>query len=278
MSIRIGVCAIARNESANLPRFFEAMEALEAVSAIEHVSYSLYENDSFDDTPVKLLGWLKGRSYSLISETLGLPYWRNQEQQRTQLLATARNAALRRLLQRPSDRVLIVDVDLLFTATDCMALLDVLDHSPDAAMACASSIQPLKAIDTGDAWSYYDSWALIDRFGRPGLSGLECPFLDSGDRADWFSGIPVEVQSAFGGLAILRTESALKIGLAWDGALGCEHWSFSQAVRREGSVLAVPLVKPKVVLDAPAVGLRPQYISDVKKLLLNQGISVGDDE
>lgn len=278
MAIRIGVCAVVRNESANLPQFFEAMQELEEDPAIEHVSYSFYENDSSDDTPVMLLGWLNRRSYSLISETLGLPYWRNQEQQRTQLLATARNAALRRLLQRPTDRILILDVDLAFTANDCLALLDVLEHRPDSAMACASSIQPLKAIDTGNAWSYYDSWALIDRFGRPGLSGLECPFLDSDDRADWFSGVPVKVQSAFGGLAILRTESVLKIGMAWDGASGCEHWSFCRAARTLGAILAVPCVNPKARYDAPNPGLHPQYVTGVRDLLLDNGISASDGE
>jgi hypothetical protein len=270
----IGVCAVLRNESANLPRFFGVMEQLEASA---HVVYSFYENDSADSSSLCLLNWLQGRDYSFLSETLGLPHWRNQERQRTQLLATARNAALRRVLQRATGYLLIIDLDLIFSVDDCLALLQALLACPSAVMACASSVQPLEAIDTGDAWSYYDSWALIDRFGRQGLSGLAVPFLDIDDRCIWQQGGAVDVYSAFGGMAIVYTEVIRKYAVAWEGSRGCEHWAFCEKVRQAGSIIAVPSVQPRVVTESRDLALRPQYVEGLRDLLREHGISVVGD-
>lgn len=273
----VGVCAVLRNESANLPRFFEVMEQLEASDLVDHIAYSFYENDSTDNSALCLLDWLRGRRYSFLSETLGLPHWRNQERQRTQLLATARNAALRRVLQRPTDVLLLVDLDLLFSVDDCLGLLHALEAQPSAVMACGCSIQPLEAIDTGASWSYYDSWALIDRFGRPGLSGLDIPFLSADDRSAWRMGEPVEVYSAFGGMAVARTKAIREYGVVWDGSRGCEHWAFCEKIRQAGSIIAVPSIKPRVLIDSSELGLRPQYIDALRDLLREHDISVVGD-
>jgi hypothetical protein len=277
MGLALGVCAVLRNEAENLPALFQVLEDLERHSEIDQIVYSFYENDSVDHSASLLIDWLRGKTYSFISEVLGLPHWRSQERQRTQLLATARNAALRRLMQRPVDYVLILDVDLEFTASDCCRLVDVLQQHPSSAMVCASSIQPLKSIDTGSSWSYYDSWALIDRLDRPALSGLEIPFLDLKDRQRWIDGHPIVVNSAFGGLAVVRSTVIRRHTVAWNGDAGCEHWAFCAQVRQGGSVLVVPDVQPRVRTDSSVLGLHPEYINGVRDLLLQEGVNVAFD-
>lgn len=277
MGIALGVCAVLRNEADNLPGVFQVLEALECYSEVDQVVYSFYENDSTDRSVSLLTDWLCGRTYSCISEVLGLPHWRSEERQRTQLLATARNAALRRLMQRPIDYVLIMDVDLEFSAGDCYRLIDVLQCHPSAAMVCASSIQPLVAIDTGSPWSYYDSWASIDRFDQRGLSGLAIPFLNHQDRECWMAAQPVPVHSAFGGLAVVRTSVLRQHNVAWNGDAGCEHWAFCAQVRQGGSVLVVPDVQPRVKTDPAELGLHPDYIQGVRDLLHQSGVNAAFD-
>lgn len=273
----LGICAVLRNEAENLPALFKVLEDLESHSEIGQIVYSFYENDSVDQSASLLVDWLRGRTYSFISEVLGLPYWRSEERERTQLLATARNAALRRLLQRPTDYVLILDVDLEFSANDCYRLIDVLNQHPHAAMTCASSIQPLVSIDTGSPWSYYDSWALIDRMDRAALSGLEVPFLDLEDRHRWMTGQPIPVNSAFGGVAVVRTSVLRKHNVTWNGNAGCEHWAFCRQVRQGGSILVLPDPQPRVRTKPSDMGLHPQYINGVRDLLRQHGINVAGD-
>lgn len=273
MGFALGVCAVLRNEAENLPTVFQELELLEHLSGADSVVYSFYENDSVDHSVSLLTDWLRGRTYSCISEVLGLPHWRSEERQRTQLLATARNAALRRLMQRDTDYVLMLDVDLEFSASDCCRLVDVLLRHPSAAMVCASSIQPLDSIDTGSPWSYYDSWALIDRFDRRALSGLEIPFLDLQDREHWMAGRPIPVQSAFGGLAVVRTSVLRQHKVVWNGDAGCEHWAFCAQVRQGGPVLVVPDVQPRVKRDRGELSLHPEYIQGVRELLRQSGIN-----
>lgn len=277
MGFVLGVCAVLRNEAENLPAVFQVLEQVERFSELDQIVYSFYENDSVDRSVSLLIDWLRGRTYSCISEVLGVPHWRSEERQRTQLLATARNAALRRLMQRATDYVLILDVDLEFSATDCWRLVDVLQRHPHAAMVCASSIQPLVSIDTGSPWSYYDSWALIDRLDRPALSGLEVPFLDLQDRELWMAGQPIPVQSAFGGLAVVRTSVLRQHMVAWNGDAGCEHWAFCAQVRKGGSVLVVPDVQPRVKTDPGKLGFHPDYIQAVRELLRQAGVNAACD-
>jgi len=269
---KIGVAAVMRDESSKLSRFFAVMEALEKLDEISEVNYSFYENDSDDDTAIKLTRWLSTRNYSFKSEKRGWPRYRDRDKRRTLFLARARNISLRNLTLAKLDYVLLVDVDIAIDINHCTHLIRVLNENKKAVMACASSFQSREAIDTGSPTSYYDSWALIDRFGRPGISGLEIPFLDKNDRHRWLNGIPVSVQSAFGGLAVARANAIRENKALWDGNDGCEHWQFCKSLLPAGEILISPNASPEAESNADGKPFDQKYVEHVKNILSRKGI------
>lgn len=178
-------------------------------------------------------------------------------------------------MQSKLDYVLIVDIDMPIETEHCIGLIQALEDNPKAAMACASSLQGREAIDTGGSNSYYDSWALIDRFGRPALDGLEIPFLDKEDRNNWINQTPISVHSAFGGLALVRASVVREQKALWEGSAGCEHWQFCKALRRGGEILVIPNLNPKADSGLEGKPFNPKYVAKIKQILSQQGISQG---
>ena len=120
-------------------------------------------------------------------------------------------------------------------------------------MACASALQNMPDIFGRSPWSYYDSYALLDRQNWLGITGALIPLRDLQDRAQWMSGRPLQVQSAFGGIAVLPMALVRSQRLLWDGSRGCEHWSFCLEAGSAGKVLACPQVTPLVIRPAPTM-------------------------
>ena len=107
--------------------------------------------------------------------------------------------------------------------------------------------------------SYYDSWALIDRYGNHGMTWSSNPFYHPDDRAKWESNNPVSVKSAFGGCPMIKTSSLNKV--EWSTDSGCEHWNFCRDIRSYGKIIVAPDVKVRVELsDAIIKGLNESHM------------------
>ena len=249
--MRIGLLATLRDERQALPRFFGLLEALETDSRVSHLFCSFYENDSRDGTPDLLEAWLKGRPGVLQSERLGTPRLRGREISRSVRMAEARNHALAGFSNESLDWLVVIDADLHAKPTHIWQLIDVLQHVRGVAMACASTLQHRPDIFGRSPWSYYDSYALLDRQNCLGITGAFIPFRDLEDRAKWIAGRPVPVQAAFGGIAVLPMATVRSQRLRWDGSTGCEHWSFCLQAGAAGQVVACPQVTPLVLYDQP---------------------------
>lgn len=106
-------------------------------------------------------------------------------------------------------------------------------------MASVSLMEWQSVVKIGDEppkvqpqWMHYDAWALR------GVGQPDCVFDDytkgmGGWKHQWLPPIgsePVVVASAFGGLAVYRTEAYLKG--SYDGVADCEHVPFHTSVRR----------------------------------------------
>ena len=249
--MRIGLLSTLRDETLALPRFFRLLEALEADSRVDHLFCSFYENDSSDDTSELLAAWLKGRPGVLQSENLGIPRLRGREISRTIHMAEARNKALSAFSDETLDWLVVIDADLHATASHIWQLIEVVQRDHRVAMSCASALQNIPDIFGRSPWSYYDSYALLDRHNWLGITGALIPLRDLQDRAQWMSGRPLQVQSAFGGIAVLPMALVRSQRLLWDGSRGCEHWSFCLEAGSAGKVLACPQVTPLVIHDQP---------------------------
>ena len=260
--MRLALLSILRDEAARLPRFLAALEQLEA-----HPSVAM------------LQAWLRHRRGYLQTERLDLPRLSGRDPARTQRLAAARNQALQPLLQHwPSDAaawLVVVDADLWFSAAQVLQLIAVLGAAPGAAMACASAEQNVPDLFGHGAWSYYDTFALLDRHGRRGLTYAAVPLWDPADRATWLAGRPVPVASAFGGMAVAPLGLVRQLQARWNGAEGCEHWAFCAGLRQAGAVLACPHVRPRVVHPHPprwSAAYRQQRQAQLRSLWRQQGL------
>ena len=273
--MRIGLLAILRDEAQSLPRFFRLLEVLEADARVERLFCSFYENDSSDGTPELLAAWLRDRPGVLQSERLGAPRLHGREITRTIRMAEARNKALSGFADEPLDWLMVIDADLYATARQVWQLIDVVKRGRGVAMACASALQNMPDIFGRSSWSYYDSFALIDRHNWLGITGALIPLRDLQDRARWMAGWPVPVKAAFGGIAVLPMATVRSQSLRWDGAHGCEHWKFCLDVGAAGRVLACPQVTPLVIHDKPRRWREgyPQRRRDELKRLWRQAIA-----
>ena len=249
--MRIGVLSTLRDEIHTLPRFLQLLEGLELDSRVDHLFCSFYENDSIDGTPDRLAFWLQDRAGVLQSEQLGVPRLRGREISRTMRMAEARNKALAAFADEPLDWLVVIDADLHAKPEHVWQLIEVVQSGNGVAMACASSLQNIPDIFGRSPWSYYDSYALLDRDNWLGIAGALVPLRDLKDRAQWMAGHPVQVQAAFGGIAVLPMGIVRSRHLRWDGTQGCEHWRFCLGAAAAGQVLACPRVTPLVLHDQP---------------------------
>ncbi len=247
----IGILALVRDEAMKLPHFFQQMDRLES-TINDDIVYSFYENDSRDKSEVALARWLRalGRRGSLVSETLGVERLRDRQQQRTQMLAMARNIALAQLQVFAPDLVVVIDPDIEFSADHIITLINALEDA-SISMACSATMQDSPCIFGDNAMSYYDSWAFIGTNGTPGITFAYCPSIVDSDRQQWKSGKPIEARSAFGGIAAMRYCDVIKQNAQWNGDNGCEHWAFCGAMQNAGKIMVFPSVSPFVSHHAP---------------------------
>ena len=267
--MRVGLLSTLRDEALALPRFFRLLEALEDNSSVDQLFCSFYENESSDDTPALLAEWLRDRPGTLQSERLFAPRLRGRDISRTIRMAEARNKALAGFGDESLDWLVVIDADLYVAPRHILQLIEVVQCGHGVAMACASALQNIPDIFGRSPWSYYDSYALLDRHNWQGITGALIPLRDLEDRATWMAGRPVQVQAAFGGIAVVPMEIVRSEGLRWAGEQGCEHWRFCLEAGEAGKVLACPQIAPLVLHDHPwrwSEGYSQRRRSELKKL------------
>ena len=76
-------------------------------------------------------------------------------------MAEARNKALAGFGDENLDWLVVIDADLFASSLHILKLIAVLQR--DRGVACSSSLQNIPDIFGRSPWSYYDSYALIDR-------------------------------------------------------------------------------------------------------------------
>ena len=262
----LGILAVLRDEQNTLLPWLAALEQLEQ-RCTTPIVYSFLENDSSDATANLLQAWMANRLGSMVSERLGAPSLRHgRAAQRTIALANVRNRALEHLLLHPVQWVAIVDGGLQITAAQIWRLIQQLEKRPNASMLAGSAMQNVPDVFGDGPLSHYDSWALRDRNGRAGITFAENPLWLAIDRERWRAGMPVAVNSAFGGMAVVRRAALEASGARWDGEDGCEHWTFCARLRACGPVLVDPLVRP-LVWHADPPRWTPAYADRVQQAL-----------
>lgn len=228
----------ARNNEITLA--VEVSTLLNSVVGFKKAFCLVIESDSTDGT-VDELERLK--QSTPLFDFISLGHLAKKMSKRTERLAFARN----RILEEVRSNPLYSDVDFII-----MADLDGINRSitREKIEACWDLTEPWDVITAIQSERYYDIWALR----HPDWSPIDCfthrsrlEKVIGKDAANTLAVkakqvvLPshgmIEVDSAFGGLAIYKREALLAghyIGLDQSGNEACEHVSFHNDVRKAG--------------------------------------------
>jgi hypothetical protein len=260
--MKVSVLSMFRDSEEYLGGTLERLSSLEEQESSIEFEYFFYENDSVDSTVSILEDWLSNRNGLVSSEQLNKTKFSQSTSVERQLdMTDYRNRMLSIARPLESDYSIILDSDVFFEKSI------VSDYIPyfaeDVAMVTPNVLQNIKCQMTDTAReSYYDSFALIDRFGNNGMTWSSNPFFNSDDRNNWDTGKPIEVKSAFGGCPMIRSNILNEVSWSTDG--GCEHWNFCRDVSSYGKILVAPLVIARVILSDTVInGIPPSHMRSV---------------
>lgn len=240
-TIRNGSSTVA-NSIHDLSRAFEGMA---------EVMWLVIESDSTDNT-VSILEEISREKKNFKYITLG--NLSSKHPKRTDRIAHARN-------------VYLMDFQQLEEYSECTHLvvadLDGVNNLISrSGVESSFALNPLGVFTANQSGPYYDIWALRHDFWSPNDCWAELEFY-----RNWYQWpeyalqksvlsrmirIPedadlIEVQSAFGGLAIYPRDAVgntLYVGLDDDGKEICEHIRFSEGIRRNGYKI---FINPKMI-------------------------------
>lgn len=264
------ICGVVRNASAHLTQTLDRIKGLEAIC--ENSFALIVTNDNMDKTDEVLRAW---RSSSANHQVLWLDGLQRAFPERLDRIAAARNFCLQQLQSRP---------EALFPFTLVMDL-----DGPNKYLSADTVLQSLSS--AGFQWdgifanqrqAYYDIYALRHDQWCPG----DC--WEEVRRATTFPGRsrkarlaaekfvysrqfrirpdhpPIAVKSAFGGLAVYRTEAIKGLWYAArdkDSRLTCEHVLFNEVLLEKGGKL---FIAPSLLNDAPIEHLGPVSGAELK--------------
>lgn len=256
----LAVLSLWRDSERYLTRSLNQFEAMEEELQERNIRviYSFFENDSKDETPTKLLSWLKGRKGILQSERIDAPRWGSVSSlDRVRYQARYRNMALAPLNTYYNfDYLLVADSDVYWDPELITGMIDRLDANPSWGMISPNTVQNVRDfVGNTERKSYFDSWSLKDLDDDQCLTFAANPFLRPEDREAWDNNQPVSCNSAFGSIAMAKAEALdCEDGVEWAVIDGVEHWEFCAGVRSNGyEVIADPTLHAEVVHNEEVV-------------------------
>ena len=260
--MKISVLSLFRDSERIIYDTLTRLESLEENTDADF-EYFFYENDSTDKTLEILSNWIQDKKGRVISQELNAPKFGSVGSNvRVQLMAHYRNTLLDSVKPLNSDFTIVFDSDVIFEKDIIHKYLTY--FTDDIAMLTPNTTQNIKCkmCDCGKD-SYYDSWALIDKSGNFCMTWSHNPFYDQPDRDDWEAGVPVQVYTAFGGIAIIKSEYLNQVNWAVNQGT-CEHWGLCHNLNKHGKILAIPEIQASVYLSQSVIGgLNPDSVDNV---------------
>ena len=239
-TLDVVICGVARNCARSIERDIRTL--LRAAALFKKVQVLVVESDSSDDTLalVQALGAQNGKVRGI-----GLGSLRERHPKRTERIALARNACLDELASNP-----------LYAAASHMIMVDLdgmCRHLTGEALASCWAVgaPPWDVCGANQGDYYYDVWTIRHPQWCPGDAWREHELLvpvlgvTAADEVALFSRMVhiaptrpwIEVDSAFGGLAIYRRSAigaARYVGLDAQGREVCDHVGLHLSMRAAG--------------------------------------------
>lgn len=242
MSIKINslvIVGVARNCAKTLRSDILRIE--NAFSCVQKISWVVIESDSEDET-VQVLTEMQHARFDFQYISLGA--LRHQYPKRTERIAVCRNEYLKFVFKneylKNYEFMAVADLDGINSELTVDAVRTCLERN-DWDVCCANQDGPYYDVWAlrHHLWSPNDCWAQVVYMQALGVElhkavsqSVHSRMLEIPKSADW-----IEVDSAFGGLAIYRLsviKSATYNGLAPNGDEVCEHVCFNSQIKSNG--------------------------------------------
>jgi hypothetical protein len=262
--MNISVIGLWRDAEKYISSSLSNMDRLTHDCKTDKFSFYFYENDSKDNTKNILSEWVSDNNGQLMSETLNFPkYGSVPNIERLILLSIYRNKLLSLIRKVNTEYTLMIDTDITFNTDDFLLLLESIKNIPDAVMVVSNTrqkeIQDLMFNKTTD--SFYDVFALRDKYFNHGLYFTDCPLVLQEDRDLWIENKPVRINCGFGGFALIKTDVLKKC--IWSTSGHSEHINFCIDVGRYGNIYVVPSSKPYANIDMSGISI--ERCNDITK-------------
>jgi glycosyltransferase involved in cell wall biosynthesis len=244
--MRISIFSLFRDSESYIKRALKQFNDLEKNTDAEF-SYYFYENDSADKTPSILKRWMSKKDGALKCDKINnQSFGSDLRPERMIHLSKCRNLMQALDDSRDSDFTAIVDSDVIFSKSIINQFLKYTDL--DFSMLTSNIRQDIPCkMGSGKPDSYYDSSILVDKHEVQGMTWSYNPFYEPRDRDLFNQNKPIEVTSAFGSFAFLRTETFHKC--KWNSNGESEHFSFCRDLNRYGKIYLIPEIQPLVEVD-----------------------------
>ncbi len=260
--MKISILSLFRDSERIIYDTLTRLESLEENTDADF-EYFFYENDSTDKTVEILSSWIQNKEGKVISQELNAPKFGSVDSHvRVQLMAHYRNTLLDSAKPLNSDFTIVFDSDVIFEKDIINQYLPY--FADDVAMLTPNITQNIKCkmCDCGRD-SYYDSWALMDKSGNFCMTWSHNPFYNQQDRDNWDAGVPVQVYTAFGGFALIKSEYLNQVNWAVNKGT-CEHWGLCHELNKYGKVLVIPNIQTSVYLPQSVIGnIKPESIDNL---------------
>jgi hypothetical protein len=216
--------------------------------------YFIYENNSVDDTELKIANFYKNRNGKFINDDLNDIYYKEISNERGTHMSMLRNKLKDLHGKLTSKYTLLLDCDVIFLEDAVINMINLLESNKNIAMGTSFSICWENYI-SNNTLHYYDSLALIT---KDNISYREnnntCMFKECYkciklreqnkikiDNSKLLSMEKVQsVNSAFSGFALIRTD--IYNNVAWGSGI-CEHHSFCKNIKQYGDIVIDPYIK-----------------------------------
>jgi len=216
-------------------------------------TYYIYENNSTDDSKIKLTNFMKNRKGKLILENIEKEIKYTQiSNERGSLMANLRNKLKDAHGELKSDFTILMDSDIIFNKNTLTRMLQIINNN-NIVMVTPYSICG-NVYKKHNDFHYYDSFALISNdnisFKETYNTCLDpnckrCINFRKSKNIHYDYEYLLhkninKVKSAFGGFCLINTNIYNKVN--WDPTI-CEHHSFCEKVRTYGDIVVVNSIK-----------------------------------
>jgi glycosyltransferase involved in cell wall biosynthesis len=230
---KVCIVGLARNIGGILPVSISRIE--ETVRHFAAWKAVVFENDSEDDTKAVLSQWAADDPEHVVVQLVnnGRPHLHGFEQARVVAMADYRNRCREMVREHmpDADYVIVLDLDAWGGWSVHGIINGIGWHSRIPKAACMASTSLFKhrgtLIDGKAPWAHYDNWAYrwlgwATRIGPWFTFWLPPPGAP-----------PIEVNSAFGGCGIYKTQPYLEAEYSGDNG-DCEHVNFHRTMKNKG--------------------------------------------